>query len=236
MLVSLDMHIHTCLSPCAHPDMTPDNIAQMAGLKGLGLIAAADHNSAGNTADLLRAAKGLVGVVPAMELETAEGVHVLAYFPRLDGCLAVSRAVYETLPPFPVNMQLYGPQIYMENDRERAREPKLLSQTAAFSIDALFALVRAHGGVPVPAHIDRSSHGLLAVLGFIPPELNCTALELQNRQLAAQYPGYRLLFGSDAHQLEDIAEKGYCETDLPAPTPEAFVAWLQGKGETAARA
>ena len=34
-----DFHIHSCLSPCADDDMTPGNIAGMATLKGLNILA-----------------------------------------------------------------------------------------------------------------------------------------------------------------------------------------------------
>ena len=34
-----DLHLHSCLSPCGDNDMTPSNIAGMAALKGLDVIA-----------------------------------------------------------------------------------------------------------------------------------------------------------------------------------------------------
>ena len=40
-----DLHIHSCLSPCADDSMTPHNICNMAKIKGLDLIAVTDHNS-----------------------------------------------------------------------------------------------------------------------------------------------------------------------------------------------
>ena len=43
-----DFHTHSALSPCADEDMTPNNIVNMARLKGLSMIAVTDHNSCGN--------------------------------------------------------------------------------------------------------------------------------------------------------------------------------------------
>ena len=43
-----DLHIHSCLSPCAHILMTPGNIIKQALKIGLDCIAITDHNSAGN--------------------------------------------------------------------------------------------------------------------------------------------------------------------------------------------
>ena len=48
MKYAVDLHIHTALSPCADKDMTPNNIVNMAVLKGLDAIAVTDHNSGAN--------------------------------------------------------------------------------------------------------------------------------------------------------------------------------------------
>ena len=40
-----DLHMHSCLSPCAEDEMTPNNICNMALIKGLEVIAVTDHNS-----------------------------------------------------------------------------------------------------------------------------------------------------------------------------------------------
>lgn len=45
-----DLHMHSCLSPCAEDDMTPANIAGAAKLAGAELIAVTDHNRRGQSA------------------------------------------------------------------------------------------------------------------------------------------------------------------------------------------
>ena len=45
-----DLHIHSCLSPCADDDMTPNNIASMCALTGYDIVALTDYNSCGNSA------------------------------------------------------------------------------------------------------------------------------------------------------------------------------------------
>ena len=45
---SYDLHVHSCLSPCGDDDMTPCNIAGMAYLNGLKIVALTDHNSCKN--------------------------------------------------------------------------------------------------------------------------------------------------------------------------------------------
>ena len=43
-----DLHVHSCLSPCGDDDMTPGNIAGMAVVNGLQIVALTDHNSTKN--------------------------------------------------------------------------------------------------------------------------------------------------------------------------------------------
>ena len=47
-LFRAELHIHSCLSPCADEDMTPCNLAGMASLEGIGIAALTDHNTAAN--------------------------------------------------------------------------------------------------------------------------------------------------------------------------------------------
>ena len=78
----VDLHIHSCLSPCADDDMTPANICGMAKLKELDAIAVTDHNTARNLPFVKEAADyfGLI-LLPGMEITTREEVHLLVYFP-----------------------------------------------------------------------------------------------------------------------------------------------------------
>ncbi|MBR6360619.1 MAG: PHP domain-containing protein, partial [Clostridia bacterium] len=73
-----DFHIHSCLSPCADDDNTPNNIAGMASLCGLNIIALTDHNSCRNCPAFFEAAKRYsITPVAGMELTTSEDIHVI---------------------------------------------------------------------------------------------------------------------------------------------------------------
>ena len=48
MIFSYDLHIHSALSPCAEEEMTPNNILNMAMVRGIDMIAVTDHNSTAN--------------------------------------------------------------------------------------------------------------------------------------------------------------------------------------------
>ncbi len=78
----VDLHIHSGLSPCASADMTPNNIVNMAYIKGLDIIAVTDHNCMKNYPGVKACADKLgILAVAGMEVETAEEVHVICLFP-----------------------------------------------------------------------------------------------------------------------------------------------------------
>ncbi|MBR4768186.1 MAG: PHP domain-containing protein, partial [Lachnospiraceae bacterium] len=67
-----DLHVHSCLSPCADNDNTPNNLAGMATLNHIEIMALTDHNTTKNCPAFFEAAKryGIIPV-PGMELTTA---------------------------------------------------------------------------------------------------------------------------------------------------------------------
>ena len=67
-----DLHIHSCLSPCGDNDMTPNNIAGMAALEGLHLLALTDHNTSKNCPAFFEACRRQ-GIVPIAGMELDHG-------------------------------------------------------------------------------------------------------------------------------------------------------------------
>ena len=94
-----DLHIHSCLSPCASDDMTPANICGMAVVKGLEMIAVTDHNTARNLPYVQKCADayGLL-LIPGMEITTREEVHLLGYFPDVPTAVAFGEALRGHMP------------------------------------------------------------------------------------------------------------------------------------------
>ena len=224
-----DLHIHSALSPCGDNDMTPNNIVNMSLIKGLDIIAVTDHNTCGNVGAVLAAAEGKITVVPGMEVETAEEIHVVCYFPTLLQAEKMEKAVQEHLPAIPNRPDIFGNQYYMDAEDEIIGEAEtLLVSATTLSLSDVFSLAKEYAGVAVPAHIDRSSYSVLSNLGAIPPDLEIGALEItaRNRKtMEADYARYHILTSSDAHYLEDIAEPVY-QLDILSKNAEEVVKFL----------
>lgn len=223
-----DFHLHSCLSPCADNDATPSNIAGMGMLAGLQILALTDHNSAKNCPAFFEAAEKL-GVIPVagMELETAENIHVVCLFETLEGAMAFDGEVAARRFPIRNKPELYGDQIIVDaEDNEISRDPLLLVVATGISLAEVPEMVAPHGGVCYPAHIDRPSNGILAILGDFPPDLDCACVELNDMsksgELLAKHASLRtkkFLSGSDAHRLDAIADAAH-QISLRGETPE----------------
>ena len=210
MMAYYDFHIHSALSPCADEDMTPNNIVNMARLKGLSMIAVTDHNSCGNLRAVMQVAADDPLVLPGIEIETAEEVHILGYFPSIRQAEAMEKRIKEHLPFIPNRPEIFGRQLYMDaDDTVTGEEEGLLVTATTLGVADVFSVVQNLGGVAVPAHIDRGSYSILSNLGFLPPELAIRTVEItaKNRaRLEERYKSLTILTSSDAHYLGDIAE------------------------------
>lgn len=211
-----DLHLHTCLSPCADRDMTPATVAGLAKLAGARLIAVTDHNSALNLPAAQRACREYgLRLLPGLEVTTAEEVHLLCYFKTVEAALEYGRRLYAALPPLPCDPLIWGEQWVMdEEDRLRDRVEKLLTAACAWPLEEAAARCRALGGEPVPAHADADSYSVFAMLGLLPAEAGFRAVELRKPELAAEYerrgllpPGLEVLSSSDAHFLSAVGER-----------------------------
>ncbi len=207
MNYSYDLHIHSCLSPCGDMDMTPNNIVNMASLLGLDLIAVSDHNSALNLPAVFSVAEktGLT-VVPAIEANSAEEVHVLCLFEKLEDALACSDEFYDHLPPILNRPDIFGEQVIMdESDQPTGIVEKLLINALDLGLDSLLTVVKKYQGLAIPAHVDKSAYSILANLGYIPPEYGFSCVEVKNPEADVAFDGHKIT-DSDAHYLQDIAE------------------------------
>ena len=140
-----DLHMHSCLSPCGDDDMTPNNLVNMAALKELDVIALTDHNCSRNlpAAQAVAEQAGLL-FVPGIEVNTAEEVHMLAYFEDVEQAVAYGEEIYASLPDIPNCPSLFGNQYVMDSQDEIVGTvDKLLLNACGFSLDRAAELGRA---------------------------------------------------------------------------------------------
>ena len=211
-IYNCDLHIHTCLSPCAELDMLPRAIVETALGKKIDMIAVSDHNASANARFVMAAAAGTgLEVIPAMEITTSEEVHLLALFRELEGLLQIQEVI---------DLHLSG-----ENDEERFGVQAIVNQhgevegfnnqlligATDLSIDDVIAYVHRLDGLAIAAHIDRESFSVLSQLGFIDDGWRLDALEISKRtgleKGRLQYPElqhYPFVTSSDAHFIKDI--------------------------------
>ena len=216
-----DFHIHSCLSPCADMDMTPHSIVGMSYINGLNAIAVADHNTARNVRAVSDAAKEFgITVVPAIEAESAENVHLLCLFPTIGAAEKMGRILEENLPPIKNRPDIFGEQVIMNEVDEKTGEIEtLLINATMLSIDEIKKEVEALGGVCIAAHIDREKNGIVAILGCVPDEMGFTTLEMSGEaDILIENEKYKYISDSDAHTLVNIAEKvNFLEVDEISP-------------------
>lgn len=208
----MDLHIHTCLSPCAESEMTPMAIVDRAIEQGLDVIGICDHNSAENVAAVRKAgAKQGLYVLSGMEICSSEEVHILAFFDNDDALFEMQTVVYDHL--FGTNDEKYfGEQpIVDENDRVVGTSERLLIGSTTLNVAEIVDQIHALGGLAIASHVDREGFSIIGQLGFIPPDLPLDAMELSARCKPEQFDDYRnydlkLVRSSDAHFLADIGK------------------------------
>ncbi len=211
-----DLHMHSCLSPCADSDMTPANIAGMSYISKLDIVALTDHNSSKNCPAFFKAASSY-GIIPiaGMELTTSEDIHMVCLFEQLKAALDFD----ESLNPYRLkiknNTSVYNPQRVMdEEDKIIEVVENLLSPSVMLTIEDAYEMATSMGAVCYPAHVDRQSNSVIAILGDLPEDIPFNCAEFAHEQnideFIKNYPslsGKRVILGSDAHALTMIKDR-----------------------------
>lgn len=232
MKLSYDLHIHSCVSPCGNEDMTPNNIVNMAYIKGLDIISVTDHNTSVHAAviDKLASRLGILAI-PGMEVQTREEVHILCYFPSVELIEKFDNKLTMYKSRLANNRKIFGAQpILDENDEAIGEIDIALIMSVDMELEGLFELVSEFSGVMVPAHVNKNANSILSNLGFIPPDMPIQCIEVHERTPVNErlLGSYKRLFNSDAHYLESINE-AINFLDLKEKTVIALMDYLSGK-------
>lgn len=209
-----DMHIHTCLSPCADLEMSPRNIVLEAKKKGLDMIGICDHNSAENFPAVEKSAdQEGIKVFGGIEITSREEVHVLGLFGNKNDLFFTQDTVYSNLHGLN-DEKKYGLQVVVnEKDEVLEFNNKLLIGATEMSIDEVVNLIHRHNGIAIAAHVDREGFSIIANLGFIPDDLPLDALEItepSRKDYYNQGKDFVFITSSDAHFIDDIGKRYSC--------------------------
>lgn len=206
--------------------MSPRDV--VARLKSLDIdwMAITDHNSLANCpAYAAVARKAGIFFTWGVEIQTAEEIHLLAYFDDPAKAQAFDRELYNSLLPLPNDPDFFGDQVIIdENEGILGMEPKALMNSSLWDLSTTVKTARAFMGYCVPAHIDAGANSVLSQLGFLPPEpvfdLFGITANLDSASFLKQHPelnGKAFLRASDAHYLSDLGS-GCTRLYLEAPS------------------
>jgi len=198
--VRADLHLHTCLSPCADEQMQAKAIVKQARRMGLDMIGICDHNSAENVAAVMKAGsrEGL-SVVAGMEITSHQEAHILGLFWNESDVMQMQELVYENLFG-ESDEESFGPQTIVGTNH------KLLVGATTLSVEQIVEAIHDRRGLAIAAHMDRERFSLIGQLGFIPKGLPLDAVEVGQPSSARQNYGYPVITSSDAHFLEDVGK------------------------------
>ncbi len=226
-----DFHIHSCLSPCGDDDNTPNNIAGMAMLMGLNIVALTDHNSCKNCPAFFEAANRY-GITPlaGMELTTAEDIHVVCLFENLEDAMRFDEFVDSKRVKIKNKVEIFGNQQIMDGQDNIVGEDEfLLTNATNIFLDEVPDLVKQYGGISFPAHIDKQANGIIATLGTFPETADFNIIEINRKENIDKYiekyslSDKILLINSDAHLLTTMREhENYLELETESDSDEAI--------------
>lgn len=217
--MKFDLHIHSCLSPCAALEMSPGEIVRRAIESGMGGIAVTDHQSARNAEAVMECARRAgLACLPGLEVCTAEEVHTLAIFDTVEQAMAMTEWVYAALPKRVNDPDVFGDQPVVTWDEEIVEmEWRILAMACRRSISETSEKCRELGGLFIAAHIDRSTFSVFSQLGGVPAGVHFDAVELSRTAdetvWLPKVPGFAAVRSSDAHNLDDVA-RVWAEADI----------------------
>ena len=203
--VRADLHLHTCLSPCADDRMQATEIVEQAQKMGLDMIGICDHNSAENAMAVVKAGRreGL-SVIIGMEITSSEEAHILGLFEEESALMAMQELVYAHLPGKNYE-DSFGPQTVIDEwDHIVGENRRLLIGATTLTVEQLVTAIHERSGLAIAAHVDRERYSLIGQLGFIPKGLSLDAVEVARPSSMNNQYHYPVITSSDAHFLQDI--------------------------------
>ncbi|MGI6433609.1 MAG: PHP domain-containing protein [Sphaerochaetaceae bacterium] len=217
MRLCVDVHNHSCLSPCGSDALLPAVLVAEALDKGINMLGLTDHNTTRNLPAFAQVCE-IAQITPlyGIEVTTIEEIHVLALFAELKPALHFGSYIEEHLPPVKNNPRLFGNQLVSDEQGNIIETVDLFLHGATdLGFDHLIDEILGLGALAIPAHIDRFANSVIANLGFLPP-LDYSAVESVAYPPIVDTGSYTVIQSSDAHFIEHIGQRTFfieTETD-----------------------
>ncbi|MDO5116043.1 MAG: histidinol-phosphatase [Synergistaceae bacterium] len=238
----VDLHIHTLLSPCGELEMGAPEIVEKAREAGIDIIGVADHNTCENYPGIAGAAAagekpGTPVVLPCIETQSAEDIHILCVFPDYAVALEYKEWLWRRIRAIKNDVEHFGYQIVVNAENEIIKEEEtLLIQGCGYEVDQIVEKTKQMGGLAILAHVDRPAFSYTAALGPMPPDYPSDGFELSRRLNSEEaqkwrdgYPGRPFIRSSDSHSLDTISRANCTKMMLEAPTFEEIKKALRGE-------
>lgn len=210
-----DLHVHSLLSPCAAVEMTPRNIVWHAVQHEIDIVAITDHNACDNVVAALEAAKGTnVTVLPGMEVESKEEVHLIVLFEKMRQLKAWEQFTRRHMSGRLNDPERFGAQFIVDaDDNFVAEKPEMLLASLTAGVAEISEQVKNLGGICIASHVDRPTYSIVSQLGFIPPDIELAAVEI-SRNMSVEHAPQRIpaigrlpiITASDAHVMDDFTD------------------------------
>lgn len=214
----IDLHNHTVLSPCGGLEMSPSALIARAKELGLDIIAITDHNTCKNCRAYLEYGKKYdITVIPGIEIQTMEEIHVVALFPDLETAEKFDEQVYDALLPIENNPDYFGDQVIVDKDENIVGiEDRALINSVVWDFETTVNKVKELNSICFPAHIDAQTNSVISQLGFLPSGLAIDGVGITARcnisdflQANSYLKDITIIRNSDAHYLNDMGS-GSC--------------------------
>ncbi len=227
MLFRIDLHNHSCLSPCGSLEMSPSRLVEEAVKNNIDILALTDHNAVDNLPAFDKCCRR-AGITPVFGLEVTgrEEAHLLCLFEDLKTAMEFGLIMYEDLATVMNDPDSMGDQIIVDEEENILGELEkfLIGGAVEYSIEELIPMVHQRSGLFIPAHIDRPAFSISSQLGFLPAN-DYDAVEVMRRPCSLNIQNYPEITGSDAHYPEHVGKRSF-SLELEAPSFQALKKYL----------
>ncbi len=206
--------------------MSPRNVIHTVKEMKIDIIALTDHNTFSNCDVYEKVCRqNDVVFIYGVEIQTAEDIHLIALFANRKEAMAFNDELYRVLPNVKNNPDFFGDQVIIDENENIVRfEDKVLINSIAWTLDETCKQLDKYDCFYYPAHINAETYSIIGQLGFIPPDLNFSALEITAKcelnKFLNTYPHLgtkTFIRSSDAHYLNEIGS-GFTRFYLEEPT------------------